>query len=972
MADDIESPFERRLMLQPSVRTAFAAAASVVAAAQSRGAYWAFLSQQPGSPSSSSRAPAPRRLQATSNISCESPGSDIGRAAAVATVAGAVLHIYRNGRVARPRMRMVWGPWRVLNHQVVSMRAARNPMQDDMTGAAPEEFELSPAFLATPPEVAFMVEDIPARSSSSLIIQHRLGSESQYQAVLKLVEEYLPKFDIYNLVSALHKCALSARDNDIIARQIQSDPNFVVLFSTAKSKVLENVQKNEPATLATFLWANARLNIFDSELTGAIALDASQRMHFYSPKAIALIMFSLGYSGVRPRPALMQALVTELKGRNDFDLNSLTIVLYGCMRLGIRNEKILKLVAEHLDRTQMKDASPLDLACLCYAFAKLEYWDKSIMSLLGKRVVQEAKEFTPQMLSMAGLCFAASAAHMQETASSMETMLRTVEDRMSEFAHRDLSTIAFAVGKFRYLTKVRTLEEEFQGTIDNRLPFASNSSTEKDPIVVKLLDEVNRREMESFTMQELNLINYALMRMDHRDPVFLESAARLFEANAAELMHIEIVNVLYSYGKNKFLHVGLVKGMIEEIVRRNELEEMDTLAIATFAYSLAVHQVRQEDIMDRIAEIGCEKVRDFSPQQLAMLVWSMAVLNCRNNAEALVSAIAEEMASDLARFDHSSICIIMWACSILSGPAGGLWMLKIFFSQSFWTREFTNQGYTMLYHLMVSLNAEMGLPIKELKGYYICRQIYEESMRSVMGQQHARLSERLRLQRIPHQANAMAPQLEGFPEAGVVVDVAIPKLKLVIEVEGPQRSTIPLEKLKEKLEEEGGSINAGEIAEVLTSAREFVECGLTGAAAFKRRLLRKCGWRVITVTFDESEEYIADALEKMIKKDQPPDAAVLPTDDPSLLGMLTPPGAAMSEVPDYALPNEAKLSPYEEDLRVRHRRFMKELELRIARERGNAASFASYPSYLEYRKWQVRQEKQILADMIAELTTVNA
>ena len=59
-----------------------------------------------------------------------------------------------------------------------------------------------------------------------------------------------------------------------------------------------------------------------------------------------------------------------------------------------------------------------------------------------------------------------------------------------------------------------------------------------------------------------------------------------------------------------------------------------------------------------------------------------------------------------------------------------------------------------------------------------------------------------------------------------------------------------------------------------------MECGLSGAAAFKRRLLRSCGWRVVTVSFDEShlesgdawllccfhagEEYIADALKKMI------------------------------------------------------------------------------------------------------------
>ena len=51
-------------------------------------------------------------------------------------------------------------------------------------------------------------------------------------------EEYLPKFDIYNCATALHKCGLSARDDDLTCRQIQSDPNFIRLFSTAKKQML--------------------------------------------------------------------------------------------------------------------------------------------------------------------------------------------------------------------------------------------------------------------------------------------------------------------------------------------------------------------------------------------------------------------------------------------------------------------------------------------------------------------------------------------------------------------------------------------------------------------------------------------------------------------------------------------------------------------------------------------------------------
>ena len=35
----------------------------------------------------------------------------------------------------------------------------------------------------------------------------------------------------------------------------------------------------------------------------------------YSPMSIGLLMFSMGYSGTRPKPSLMKALIAELQGR---------------------------------------------------------------------------------------------------------------------------------------------------------------------------------------------------------------------------------------------------------------------------------------------------------------------------------------------------------------------------------------------------------------------------------------------------------------------------------------------------------------------------------------------------------------------------------------------------------------------------------------------------------------------------------
>ncbi|CAE7161416.1 unnamed protein product, partial [Symbiodinium pilosum] len=52
-------------------------------------------------------------------------------------------------------------------------------------------------------------------------------------------------------------------------------------------------------------------------------------------------------------------------------------------------------------------------------------------------------------------------------------------------------------------------------------------------------------------------------RMQNRDAAFLEAAARLFIQNAAELVEVEILNVLYCYAKCNYLNIGLVHRMIQ-------------------------------------------------------------------------------------------------------------------------------------------------------------------------------------------------------------------------------------------------------------------------------------------------------------------------------------------------------------------------------------------------------------------------
>eukprot|EP00439_Symbiodinium_sp_Y106_P058777 s833_g8.t1 len=389
---------------------------------------------------------------------------------------------------------------------------------------------------------------------------------------------------------------------------------------------------------------------------------------------------------------------------------------------------------------------------------------------------------------------------------------------------------------------------------------------------------------------------------------------------------------------------------LQELIRRNSFESFEPLHWAILCYSLAFNKVRHEEVMARAALELTKKPATTTP----------------------------------------SLIICLWSCAILAGPAAALHTMKILLSDDFWDRELNQQHYTMVYYLMASWKAELGLSVESLLGHTVCRRCYEDGMaiglRSLvmgadlglqeatalyMGEQHRRLSDRLRVQQIPHQANAMAPILDGFGESGVRVDVAINKLKLVIEVEGPQRNTIPLELLTEKLIEEDQlrSFSSGDRIDVLGQAREFVECGLNGPAAFKRRLLRLCGWRVVTISFDESEEYIADALKKMMKKGQGDDQAT-----PAPVSDSFPESAAYDSIQDFdpmsiEKPDPSNISDFEVQLRALHADAMRKLRIQLFEDgpARDVASAGSYANFLEYRQWQVGVEKQILAELVASI-----
>jgi len=680
---------------------------------------------------------------------------------------------------------------------------------------------------------------------------------------------------------------------------------------------------------------------------------------------------ALGVVGQRPRASFLQALVRDIRTRIDTECSpqGLCMIVYGLMRLQIREERVLNMIIKYMLENGLEQWSPLTTCILCYAFAKLKYEsNESIWATCGSHIKAHYKDLEPKALTMALYSFALASEQSEEARRIMPELINGITGRIATFDHRQFTTFCFAVGRFRLFSPMESQQSTFK----------------KDPWAELLWNEAKVRKWETFSMTEANLITYSLMRLCFRDDDFLKSIGETFPKRAIELTTTELINVLYACAKLDFLHIELVKSVLEEIKRRDLLAEMSELNLATLSYSLALMRIRVDWVMDEVAIQMCKRIQYFKPQSIHMAVWSLAVLDCNKHAEALACVVLEDIRRRLNDFPMSTVCCVLWAISIIAGSSSTIKLLNILLDERLKQRsvDMEQEAYCMLYLAYASLYVESGINVDQISGWYLCRQLYETTV--LQSQQNKRLSDLMKISRVPHKANEMVPALDGQRDPCVVGDIVLESLQIVIEVEGPHRMFLPFEELvaeieiqkkaevarienKKKTDKKSGDEEksgdeddtytppeefAGSPEEVLGEARELMECQLTGTAQFKRRLLRQSGWTCITVSFDENEEYIVDALSSMKKKKEEGPMEVKESSDDD------------DDDAESAIQEGEK---YEDILRDRLAQANKELQRRIAKEGTNAAGAVKFKNQIEYLNWQVQVEKEITQEMFVGL-----
>mmetsp|Transcript_5806 Transcript_5806/g.13810 ORF Transcript_5806/g.13810 Transcript_5806/m.13810 type:complete len:990 (-) Transcript_5806:90-3059(-) len=881
---------------------------------------------------------------------------------------------------------------------------------------ADEDEMLSPIILDLPMVVNTFDETAEARAAN--VIQHRLQMDTTYQAALQLVDRHLDRFSLINKVSALVICAREARDSaELDKRLIKHDPNFVLLFKRIKEEVLQNASTIKPRTLGDILWSSAHLNIFDNLLSEKILEDAKDRLDEYSSPDISYLLFAAGKLGIQPGSLFMQALSREIgrRGYSGFAPNAISMVVYGLARIGLIDRRVLDKTALYIMKC---DEEMLDQAAVCtlmYGFAKLDYFDVNLFGKLSRRLVDLKSSLTGRQINMATLACSLTVAKLQEAVYVLEELGRAVSERIDEFDDRFISQYALAMGRAALVQR-----EQGMGNRMQDMP-----SDNQDPIPNAIIDSVigkrvlmdrgsqgragSSRELKNFALSELNLITYGLMRMQCRNEDYLQRTCLLFSRRAAELTDIELVNVLYAHAKLQFVHIEMIHALLEEIQRRDMLKTFDPLQVATVAYSMALYRLRSDWLFDGIVTQMCNNISEYTAQQISMVCWSCAVLNFRPHAEVLASISIEAMVEKWSTGDANlrNFMLTLWACTVLAGKSCGLWLLEAILSYRFMDYMTDETELSMLHQILATLHAELGIATEEMRGAETALKCYQETTDRI-GRQNDDLSRLLNLKDISHKKNFMVPALPGRVAPLVRGDIIVEKLRLIAEVEGPKRWTLPLDKTYELDRNLMGAPEQvyQEVVHIDKDNRSPDEDDenpkntifwATGSAVWKRRILRQCGWKAVSLSFVDQEELFASALQTYFQKEearerredskQPEetldDSKQLtlrdPDEDIDPFGDVDYPAddedGFREAIPEYTEPPRVRqestspMSAYERDLRAAHKRAMEELSQRLEEERGNVAydGYDGVESYMDFREWQVKVEIAVLKEMLEEL-----
>eukprot|EP00930_Biecheleria_cincta_P089109 TRINITY_DN78370_c0_g1_i1.p1 TRINITY_DN78370_c0_g1~~TRINITY_DN78370_c0_g1_i1.p1 ORF type:complete len:405 (-),score=48.37 TRINITY_DN78370_c0_g1_i1:44-1258(-) len=259
--------------------------------------------------------------------------------------------------------------------------------------------------------------------------------------VVQLCEEHMPRFDVVNVATALHRIAkLSARRSDRSAL-LQTDtarllleraahaakshefnsqclantvwslatlswedkPLLETLSATTQAKV-SNFQAQE---LANTSWAFATLDYFDTTLLEALSNASSSKLSSFSTQQLSNTAWAFATSRWRPLPLLSDIALLAMHEINEFQAQGLANMAWAFVTLEVLHQPLLATIAE-VSIARQAEFQPQHLASTAWAFAEADlghHSDDHLYDALSSAALETITQFNSRELGSTILAF---------------------------------------------------------------------------------------------------------------------------------------------------------------------------------------------------------------------------------------------------------------------------------------------------------------------------------------------------------------------------------------------------------------------------------------------------------------------------------------------------------------------------------------------------------------------------------------
>jgi hypothetical protein len=333
------------------------------------------------------------------------------------------------------------------------------------------------------------------------------------------------------------------------------------------------------------------------------------------------------------------------------------------------------------------------------------------------------------------------------------------------------------------------------------------------PQLFGALAQASLHRLDDFVAEGLSSTAWAYAKAGIQAPALFEAIAECAQAKIAGFNNQAMANIAWAFSTAEVIAPTLFDQIAIWSISR--LDEMNPQDLSNLCYAFSSAHRAAPRLFDGIAEAAVRRglLSEFNPQDLSNTAFAYATVG--HSSPELFAAIADAARHQLGRFTAQGFANTLWSYCVLGTEAPALFDAAADVLPDLLETLAGDTGFSaMMYQLFLFLQIEAPHP-----RLLMALAEYRDVWLGAFANAEVNASESQR--DVSHALTALgwAHEVEYRTEDGLSLDMAQPSTKIAVEFDGPHH------------------FNWGPEGPIFD-----------GRTAFKRRLLAKLGWRVISVS----------------------------------------------------------------------------------------------------------------------------